>query len=214
MMDPAGVVTNITSTVSSSLTILKFISDLKNTPTDVKVCFDLTTRIDTDLQYLLTLRTQHLPYLLAEPLVLARADQIILFARDSILDVCRLLEGVRQNVYEGGKLPLRSKMRWVLSDSGAFTRRTGNLQQQHAAVNGEIAFLRQRDLLQPLQRIATTTFENVELLSMVRRKKSGSLLSMRSVSGESRHLGKEKDSLELILAQILERIRTGRALRT
>lgn len=61
-------------------------------------------------------------------------------------------------------------MKWVLGDSVAFARRTANLQQQHAALNVEIVSLRQIDMLKPLERIATTTFENVELLSMERKK--------------------------------------------
>lgn len=61
-------------------------------------------------------------------------------------------------------------MKWVLGDNRAFERRTANLQLQHAALNVEILSLRQIDMLKPLEKIATTTFENVELLSMERRK--------------------------------------------
>jgi hypothetical protein len=85
------------------------------------------------------------------------------------LDLCRLLEGCREEVYEGNAIPLASKMKWVLGDSVAFARRTANLQQQHAAINVEIMSLRQIDMLKPLERIATTTFENLELLSMERK---------------------------------------------
>jgi hypothetical protein len=187
-MDPTSLVSNVTSSISSSLTIAKFVSDLKNTPTDVKTCFDLTARIDTDLQYLISLRSKHEKYFLTVPDNLDRLDHVIYSARQSLLDICMLLEGCRKEIYERGKIPFSSKMRWVLGDSGAFTRRTVNLQQQHAAMNVEIAFLRQIDLLKPLERMATTTFENVELLSMESKKKNrnfekGTLVTMTSVSG-------------------------------
>jgi hypothetical protein len=172
MPEPAttAIISTVASTVTSSLTLARFIADIKNTPTDVKTCFDLTHRIEDDLQTLINLRTRHEKYLLTVPDTLKRLDGIIYATKESILDVCRLLEGCRKEVYEGNTIPLGSKMKWVLGDNVAFTRRTANLQQQHAALNVEIVNLRQIDMLQPLQRIATTTFENVELLSMERKK--------------------------------------------
>jgi hypothetical protein len=107
---------------------------------------------------------------LTVPDTLKRLDRIIHATKESILDVCRLLEGCRKEVYEGNTIPLGSKMKWVLGDSVAFARRTSNLQQQHAALNVEIVNLSHMDMLKPLERIATTTFENVELLSMERKK--------------------------------------------
>jgi hypothetical protein len=166
----AAIVATVSSTVNSCLSIARFIADIKNTPTDVKTCFDLTHRIEDDLQTLVILRTRHEKYLLTSPDGLKRIERIIQATRDSILDVCRLLEGCREEIYEGNMIPLSSKMKWVLGDSGAFARRTANLQQQHAALNIEIMSLRQIDMLKPLERIATTTFENVELLSMERKK--------------------------------------------
>jgi hypothetical protein len=139
-------------------------------PTDVKTCFDLTPRIEDDLQTLINLCAKHEKYLLTVPDTLRRLDRIIYATKDSILDVCRLLEGCRKEVYEGNTIPLGSKMKWVLGDNVAFAGRTANLQQQHAALNVEIVSLRQIDVLKPLEWIATTTFENVELLSMERRK--------------------------------------------
>jgi hypothetical protein len=133
------------------------------------------------LQTLTNLRARHEKYLLTVPETLKRLDDIIYATKDSILDVCRLLEGCREEVYEGNTIPLGSKMKWVLGDSVAFTRRTANLQQQHAAINVEIMSLRQIDMLKPLERIATTTFENLELLSMERKgpKKRDSTQSKR-----------------------------------
>jgi hypothetical protein len=171
-MDPTALLSNVASSALSAVEIARFINEVKSTPTDVKTCFDLTTRVDADLQYLISLKIRHEKYLATIPETLRRLDQIIFGARESVMDVCGLLEGCRKEVYERGRIPFSNKMRWVLGDSSAFIRRTANLQQQHASLNVEIAFLRQIDLLKPLERMATTTFENVELLSMERRKKS------------------------------------------
>lgn len=172
MPEPAAAtaIATVASTLASSITLVRFISDIKNTPADVKTCFDLTRRIEADLQALISLRTRHEKYLLTVPGALKRIDDIVYSTKDSILDVCKLLEGCRAEVYEGNSIPLGSKLKWVLGDSVAFTRRTANLQQQHAAINVEIACLRQMDMLKPLERIATTTFENVELLTMERKR--------------------------------------------
>jgi len=188
----AAIISTVASTISSSLTIARFITDIKNTPTDVKTCFDLTHRIEEDVQTLLNLRARHEKYLLTVPDTLKRLDRIIYATRDSILDVCRLLEGCRKEVYEGNSIPLGSKMKWVLGDSVAFGRRTANLQQQHAALNVEIVGLRQIDMLKPLERIATTTFENLELLSMERKK--GQKKDSRVGKGELNLLGKGRAS--------------------
>jgi len=171
MPEPAStaVISTVASTVASSLSLARLISDIKNTPADVKTCFDLTHRIEADLQTLVNLRARHEKYLLTVPETLKRLDDIVCATKDGILNVCRLLEGCREEVYEGNTIPLGSKMKWVLGDSVAFSRRTANLQQQHAAINVEIMSLRQIDMLKPLERIATTTFENVELLSMERK---------------------------------------------
>jgi hypothetical protein len=171
MPEPAStaVISTVASTVASSLSLARLISDIKNTPADVKTCFDLTHRIEADLQTLVNLRARHEKYLLTVPGTLKRLDDIVYATKDGILNVCRLLEGCREEVYEGNTIPLGRKMKWVLGDSVAFSRRTANLQQQHAAINVEIMSLRQIDMLKPLERIATTTFENVELLSMERK---------------------------------------------
>src|SRR5450432_2570600 len=137
MPEPAtttAIVSTVASTINSSLNIARFISDIKNTPTDVKTCFDLTRRIEEDLSTLINLRSRHEKYLLTVPDTLKRIDRIIHCTREGILDVCRLLEGCREEVYEGHMIPLSRKMKWVLGDSVAFSRRTTNLQQQHAAV--------------------------------------------------------------------------------
>jgi hypothetical protein len=171
MPDPTGIVPPVAAAITASLTIATFIKDIKNTPADVKACFDLTSRVDEDLQYLISLRKTHEKYLSTVSDTANRQDRMIHATGKSILDICRLLEGCRKELYEGNTIPLSSRMKWVLGDSGAFLRRTSNLQQQHAAINAEIAYLRQLDMLKPLEMIATTTFENLELLSMGRKKR-------------------------------------------
>lgn len=172
-MDPTGVFSNLASTFTSSLAIAIFIKDVKNTPVDVRTCFNLTARVETDLNYLLALRTQHQKFLATQPSALSRLDSIILSTRQAIHDACRLLEGCREEVYgsEGGYIPIKKRMKWVLGDSGAFVRRTGNLQQQHVSVLGEIQWLRSIEVVKPLEELVSagnTTFENLELMDDLR----------------------------------------------
>lgn len=115
-------------------------------------------------------------HLTSTPDELKRLDRIIADANQSILDVGRLLEGCRREAH-GGQVPMVGRMKWVMGDSTAFSRRTANLQQQHSAINVEIAYLRNLEALQPVKDllISNTTFENPELLSMGRRKSSSRL---------------------------------------
>ncbi|PQE10368.1 hypothetical protein CJF32_00000913 [Rutstroemia sp. NJR-2017a WRK4] len=171
MGDPASMIGGVAGTISSSISLISFINNIKNTPTDVKTCFALTHRVNTDLEHLILLRNQHHKYLREDPTSASRIDGIVSSAKISILDICQVLEGCRKEIYEDGSIPLRRKMSWVLGDSAAFTRRSLNLQQQHAAINTEIMFLRQLSVLKPLERTVTTTFENVHLLSMRERRR-------------------------------------------
>lgn len=176
MADPLS---NIGSSISSAISLARFILDLKNTPTDVKTCLDLLSRVNEDLQDLISLRSKHLKQLSTTPDNLKRLFRIIVAANESILDVGRLLEGCRAEA-NGGQVPLKGRMKWVLGDSTAFMRRTGNLQQQHAAINVEIQYLRQLELNQSSRNLSpTTVFENPELFSLGRRRSSSKL----SVSG-------------------------------
>jgi len=174
-----AVASGLASAVNAAVTFARFAYELKNTPTDVKTCLDLVARVNEDIQYAITLRAKNLKQLSMTPETLNRLDRIISQASDSIMDVGRLLEGCRREAH-GGKVPFQGRMRWVLGDSTAFSRRTANLQQQHAAINAEIAFMRQLEALQPLRDLASnTTFENAELLSMspISRRRSSSRLS-------------------------------------
>jgi hypothetical protein len=134
-----GVLSGVASVTSGVVTFSKFLYDLKNTPVDVKTCLDLVRRVDEDIQYAISLRGKNLKLLSDTPIELERLDRIIAAATESILDVGRLLEGCRREAH-GGRVPIRGRMKWVLGDSTAFSRRTGNLQQQHAAINVEIAY--------------------------------------------------------------------------
>jgi hypothetical protein len=173
-----GVLSGVASVTSGVVTFSKFLYDLKNTPVDVKTCLDLVRRVDEDIQYAISLRGKNLKLLSDTPIELERLDRIIAAATESILDVGRLLEGCRREAH-GGRVPIRGRMKWVLGDSTAFSRRTGNLQQQHAAINVEIAYLRQMEALKPLRDLSNnTTFENTDLMSMSSRRRSSSRLSV------------------------------------
>jgi hypothetical protein len=180
MPDPISLATaaSLLSGLNASVTFSKFVYELKNTPIDVKTCLDLVARVDEDIQFAISLRAKHLKQLEGTPETLRRLDRIVADATESILNVGRLLEGCRREAH-GGKVPMRGRVKWILSDSMAFSRRTANLQQQHAAINGEIAFMRQLEALQPLRDLTvSTTFENAELFSMGRRRSSSRLSSL------------------------------------
>ncbi|CZR58702.1 uncharacterized protein PAC_08594 [Phialocephala subalpina] len=174
-IDPTSVFSNVASTIVSSLQLATFVKDVKNTPLDVKTCIALTTLISTDVQYLIKLRSSpsNITYLSQNPDLAARIDNIIISTHQAILDVCRLLEGCRQEVYEGGNVPLRERMRWVLGDSMAFKRREGNLQGVHRAVLSEVGFLRMRESAGETvsKVIECVSFENLELLEMNHRRR-------------------------------------------
>lgn len=162
MPDPIalGVVSGLSAAASAIVTSSKFIYDLKNTPVDVKTCLDLVHRVDADINFAIKLRDRYLDLLAENPGDLKRLDQIIATAEQSILDIGRLLEGCRAEVY-GGHVPLKGRMRWVLGDSAAFKMRTGNLQQQHNTILHEITYLRTLDGKKCIKELRpNTTFEN------------------------------------------------------
>lgn len=151
--------------IGTTITVLRFVWDVKNTPVDVKTFLDLVNRVDEDLQYAISLRVKHLKLLSESPIELRRLDRIIETANESILDVARLLEPCRREAH-GGKVPMIGRIKWVLGDSTAISKRTANIQQQHAAINVEIAYLRTLESLQPLeQMVENTTYENMKLFA-------------------------------------------------
>ena len=73
-----AVVSGLASTISSSVTGIKFIFDLKNIPpVNVKTCLDLVARVNQDLQDLISLRTGYTKTLESTPDVLTRVDEVI-----------------------------------------------------------------------------------------------------------------------------------------
>jgi hypothetical protein len=100
MPQPASTaaVSTVTSTVASSFSLARLISDIKNTPTDVKTCFNLTHRIEADLQTLVNLRARYERYPLTVPETPKRLDDIVYATKDGIMNVSRLLEGYREDV--------------------------------------------------------------------------------------------------------------------
>ncbi|KAF7886966.1 uncharacterized protein EAF02_003613 [Botrytis sinoallii] len=176
MPDPITVSTiaSVAGALSHSISIAAFVKDIKNTPADVKTCFSLTERVSTDLEHLILLRSQHSKYLSRSPFASKRLDGIINDVRESILDICRLLEGCRKEVYEGEHIPVKKRLQWVLGDGSAFERRRGNLQQQHIALLAEIGWLRG---LEVGKGTGNLEFENVELLSAGRRERKSSSVS-------------------------------------
>jgi hypothetical protein len=151
--------------IGSTITLLRFAWDIKNTPVDVKTFLDLVHRVDEDLQYAISLRVKHLKLLSESPVELRRLDRIIESATESIFDVARLLEPCRKEA-NGGKVPMIGRIKWVLGDSTAISRRTANIQQQHAAINVEINYLRTLESLQPLKDLSSNiTFENMDFFT-------------------------------------------------
>ncbi|ATZ51620.1 hypothetical protein BCIN_07g02250 [Botrytis cinerea B05.10] len=176
MPDPITVsaAASVASALSNSIAIASFVKDIKNTPADVKTCFSLTERVSTDLDHLILLRAQHHKYLSRSPFASKRLDGIVNDVRESILDICRLLEGCRKEVYEGGHIPVKKRLQWVLGDGAAFERRRGNLQQQHTALLAEIGWLRGLEVGKGTENLE---FENVDLLSAGRRERKSSTVS-------------------------------------
>jgi hypothetical protein len=170
-----SVLSGLASAISASVTGIKFVFDLTNTPVDVETCLDLVARVNKDLQYLISLRTGYTKSLGSTPEVLTRVDGVIQDACESIQSVGLLLEGCRKEAH-GGEMPFRGRLKWVLADSTAFQRRTGNLLVQHAAINVEITNLRSVEALQPLRSLASEiSFENFGMIPMGKRWTSSKL---------------------------------------
>lgn len=170
----SGMVTGLPGAVVACLHLTEFVKDLKNTPTDVKTCSALTTLIAGDLKYLMSLRKKacNINYLSKNQDLAQRIDNIIKITQEGILDVGRLLEGCRRDIYKNGKVPVKARMQWVLGDSKAFAIREGNLQGVHRAVLNEIQFLRMRETTDEVVRgvVEHESFENLELLEMSYRR--------------------------------------------
>ncbi|KAF4991632.1 hypothetical protein FDECE_13980 [Fusarium decemcellulare] len=114
--------------------------------TQVRSCIELVRTCHYDLQHLIQIRNQHAPLLL--PAAVERIDGIIRAAQQCHERVYRLVEKCRPKVH-GGRMPLRSKMRWILADSLDFESQQPLLNCHHAAVLAELNFVRQVALAAP-----------------------------------------------------------------
>lgn len=169
------VLSGLASAISSAITGIKFVFELKNTPADVKTCLDLVDRVNKDLQYLISLRTSYAKTLESTPEVLTRVDGVIQDGYQSIQSVGLLLEGCRTGAH-GGQTPFRGRMKWVLADSAAFRFETVNLLVQHNTINVELTHLRNIEALQPLRSLASEiSFENWGMIPMGRKRSSSKL---------------------------------------
>lgn len=160
--------------IMSCLHLAEFVYELKETPKDVKTCSALVKLISVDLKYLIALRmkTCNMAYLVQNPDLAQRIDDIIAVTQEGILDVGKLLEGCRQDIYAKGNVPVKARMKWVLADSKAFKIREGNLNGVHRAVLSEIQFLRMNESASETVKkvIEHDSFENLELLGMPSRR--------------------------------------------
>lgn len=177
-LDPTG---GLLSAFSDSISVIidlgTKVQASKSVPDEVKTCSALTNLISGDLEYLLILRSKAsvVTYLSLEPDLARRIDKIIVLTRDAILDVGKLLEGCRKDIYAKGKVPLKMRLKWMNEGYKAFQLREANLQGVHRAVLGEISFLRTIDtaaqgvVVKPI--VEPESFENLELLGMSDSKK-------------------------------------------
>ncbi|ESZ94390.1 hypothetical protein SBOR_5254 [Sclerotinia borealis F-4128] len=209
MPDPITVsaIASVAGTLSNSIAIATFIKAIKNTPTDVKTCFALTRRVSTDLEHLLSLRSQHVKYLDRNPFAANRLEGIISDAREAIRDISIVLEGCRKEIYEGECIPVKKRIGWVLGDGAAFERRRGNLQQVHGVVVAEMGWLRGmgsgREEEGKGDGRVDMEFENLELLCGGRRREGRQISCSREerkvekVEAEVSDFGGDVDAEEL-----------------
>lgn len=177
MADPMvamHIVTSAASTLNALLELAVFVNKVRTCPDDVAACFKLVKCVSDDIEYAVSLRTKNRIVLDQRPYEARRIDSIIETAIDSLEDIARLVERCRPGAH-GGKVPMMERLKWILRDSNSFVLRSRNLQAQHAAITGEISYLRQLILLEPIATAAaTTTFENLDLL-----KAKSSVLDIR-----------------------------------
>jgi hypothetical protein len=201
MAEPVSVA--VLSTISSLINYSRILYQLKNTPDDVRSCLSLISLVDTDLSYLISLRKTHLSALTTTPAILGRLDGIIGAAANALLDVGRLLEGVREEANRG-RMNVTGKFKWVLSDSQAFSRRVVTLQQAHNSVLNEIQGFKTKEGVGEIKgEMRREVWENTELFGMRRhsggsartRGSGGDGLGISPIGGVGRGIGGEEESL-------------------
>lgn len=165
MIEPVSIISNLSGAITAAVTASNLVLGLRNCPEEVKTCFSLVKLVHADIQHVVTLRTQHRHLLARRPVDAKRIDDIITSASESLTAIGSLVERLRADAY-GGKVPYPQKLRWVLGDAASFALRTRDLQAQHAAVQGEISWLRMLELMESWHERAaepSTSFDNLDL---------------------------------------------------
>lgn len=140
-MEPISVLASIGSSLNATVNLANFISALKNTPKDVKACLVLVEQVNTDLQFLVTLRNRHLEYLSRNPEELQRIDRIVFRSTEALLEIGSKLERCRKDA-NGGKTPIVGRFMWVIGDSASFVKHSAGLAVLQAGIIAEMTWLR------------------------------------------------------------------------
>jgi hypothetical protein len=164
MIEPISFLSNVSGSVTATVTLSNLILCLRNCPEEVKTCFSLVNLINSDIQHAVKLRTKHRDILAQRPVDAKRMDDIITSASESLTAIGALVERLNADA-NGGKVPYKKRLRWVLGDSASFDRRTRDLQAQHSAIQQEINWLRTIELVAPLHSLTetNTSFDNFDL---------------------------------------------------
>jgi hypothetical protein len=164
MIEPISFLSGVGGSITATVTFSNLVLGVKNCPEEAKTCFSLVKLVHADIQYAVALRTKHRVILEQRPLDAKRIDDILYSASQSLDSVGSLVERLNPDAH-GGKIPYQKRLRWFLGDSASFALRTRDLQAQHAAVQGEISWLRMVELVAPLHSVAETktTFDNFDL---------------------------------------------------
>ncbi|TID02601.1 hypothetical protein CH35J_004106 [Colletotrichum higginsianum] len=141
-MDP------VTASLHATYQLLRFSVDVDHAPSQVRQSLDLVQTCYRDLQHLIEIRNECLPFLRQTPIVLNRVNDIIETAGQGLVEVCRIVEKRRPDANKG-KVPLRDRMAWVLFDSVEFRGHEPTISRHHASVLAEMTFLRHAALLAP-----------------------------------------------------------------
>jgi hypothetical protein len=164
MVEPLSLLSNVGGSITATVTFSNLVLGIKNCPEEAKTCFSLVKLVHVDIEYAVALRTKHRAILQQRPIDAKRIDDILNSASRSLESVGSLVERLNP-VAHGGKIPFQKRLRWFLGDSASFALRTRDLQAQHAAVQGEISWLRMVELVAPLHSAAETktSFDNFDL---------------------------------------------------
>ncbi|TQN66158.1 hypothetical protein CSHISOI_09269 [Colletotrichum shisoi] len=141
-MDP------VTASLHATYQLLRFSVDVDHAPSQVRQSLELVQTCHRDLQHLIEIRNECLPFLRQTPVVLNRVNDIIETAGQGLVEVCRIVEKRRPDANKG-KVPLRDRVAWVLFDSVEFRGHEPTISRHHASVLAEMTFLRHAVLLAP-----------------------------------------------------------------